>query len=139
VNAGQTCVAPDYILATRGVAERLPESLAAAVRELYGDDPAESPDYGRIVDARQFDRLAGLLASGTATVGGTHDAATRFVAPTVLVDVPPEAPVMQEEIFGPILPIIAVDGLDVAIRHINGGDKPLALYVFSEDATTRRR
>lgn len=139
MNAGQTCVAPDYVLAAPGVAERLPGAIAAAVRELYGDDAAESPDYGRIVDARQFDRLAGLLGSGTAAVGGTHDAATRFVAPTVLVDVPADAPVMREEIFGPILPIIPVDGLDEAIRHINRGDKPLALYVFSEDATTRRR
>ncbi|HEY8282033.1 MAG TPA: aldehyde dehydrogenase family protein [Leifsonia sp.] len=139
MNAGQTCVAPDYILATPGVAGRLPEALAAALRELYGDDPAESPDYGRMVDARQFDRIAGLLASGTAVVGGVHDRATRFVAPTVLVDVPVDAPVMREEIFGPILPIVPVDGLDDAIRFIRAGDKPLALYVFSDDARTRRR
>ena len=87
-----------------------PTALRDAVRDLYGDDPSQSPDYGRIVNDRQFDRLTGMLGSGTAAVGGDHDAATRYLAPTVLTDVAPDAPVMAEEIFGPILPILPVDG-----------------------------
>lgn len=139
MNAGQTCVAPDYVLAERGVVPRLTSALRDAVRELYGDDPAQSPDYGRIVDDRQFTRLTGMLGSGTTAMGGEHDAATRYLAPTVLVDVPADAPAMAQEIFGPILPVLPVDGLDDAIRFIRAGDKPLALYVFSSSATVRRR
>ncbi|MDN4598809.1 aldehyde dehydrogenase family protein [Leifsonia virtsii] len=139
MNAGQTCVAPDYVLADRAVVPGLTDALRDAVRDLYGDDPAQSPDYGRIVDDRQFERLTGMLGSGTTAVGGDHDAATRYLAPTVLVDVPENAPAMAQEIFGPILPILPVDGLDDAIRFIRSGDKPLALYVFSSSATVRRR
>ncbi|NUU05684.1 aldehyde dehydrogenase family protein [Leifsonia sp. C5G2] len=139
MNAGQTCVAPDYVLADRAVVPRLTDALRDAVRELYGDDPAQSPDYGRIVDDRQFSRLTGMLDSGTTAIGGDHDAATRYLAPTVLVDVPGDAPAMAQEIFGPILPILPVDGLDDAIRFIRAGDKPLALYVFTSSATVRRR
>lgn len=139
MNAGQTCVAPDYLLATPAVAARLTEAFRAAVIELYGDDPATSPDYGRIVNGRQFERLAALLGAGSTVVGGQTDAATRYVAPTVLADVPRDAPVMREEIFGPILPIVTVSGPDEAIRIINEGDKPLALYVFSENPRIRKR
>lgn len=139
MNAGQTCVAPDYVLAERSIVPRLADALRDAVRDLYGDDPAQSPDYGRIVNDRQFERLAGMLGSGTAAVGGGHDAETRYLAPTVLTDVAPESPAMAEEIFGPILPILPVDGLDDAIRFIRAGDKPLALYVFTSSAATRRR
>ncbi|MGN7800670.1 aldehyde dehydrogenase family protein [Leifsonia sp. 22587] len=139
MNAGQTCVAPDYVLADRAIAPRLADALRDAVRELYGDDPAQSPDYGRIVNDRQFERLTGMLGSGTAAVGGDHDAATRYLAPTVLTGVAPDSPVMAEEIFGPILPILPVDGLDEAIRIIRTGDKPLALYAFTSDARARRR
>lgn len=139
MNAGQTCVAPDYVLADRAVVPRLTDALRDAVRELYGDDPAQSPDYGRIVDDRQFSRLTGMLGAGITAIGGDHDAATRYLAPTVLVDVPGDAPAMAQEIFGPILPILPVDGLDDAIRFIRAGDKPLALYVFTSSATVRRR
>lgn len=139
MNAGQTCVAPDYVLATRSVSERLAAALAGAVRELYGDDPAESPDYGRIVNERQFERLRGLLDSGRTAFGGESDAASRYLAPTVLVDVPRDAPAMAEEIFGPVLPIVTVGGLDEALRFIRAGEKPLALYVFSERREVRRR
>jgi len=140
MNAGQTCVAPDYVLATSSVAARLADALRVAIRELYGDDPAQSPDYGRIVDDRQFTRLTGLLdGAGTTAVGGVQDAAGRYLAPTVLTDVPRDAAVMAEEIFGPILPIVPVTGLDDAIRFIRAGDKPLALYAFTERAAVRRR
>ncbi|WP_082518962.1 aldehyde dehydrogenase family protein [Leifsonia sp. Leaf336] len=139
MNAGQTCVAPDYILASRTVAGRLADELSTALRALYGDDPAQSPDYGRIVNERQFDRLSGLLGAGRTAVGGESDAASRYLAPTVLIDVPRDSAVMGEEIFGPVLPIVTVDGLDDAIAFIRSGDKPLALYLFSERREVRRR
>jgi aldehyde dehydrogenase (NAD+) len=139
MNAGQTCVAPDYLLATAEVARRLEPALIAATRELYGDDPSTNPDYGRIVNQEHLDRLTGLLPSGRAIVGGSSDGASLYLAPTVLADVPRDAPIMEDEIFGPVLPIVTVSGLDDAIRHITAGEKPLALYVFSENATVRRR
>ncbi|MFF8938067.1 aldehyde dehydrogenase family protein [Streptomyces paradoxus] len=139
LNAGQTCVAPDYVLTDPGTAAALEPLLADAVKALYGSDPAASGEYGRIVNERHFDRLTGLLGSGRTVVGGTSDRAAKYLAPTVLADVAPDAPVMREEIFGPILPIVTVPGLDEAIDFINDRDKPLALYVFTESDGTRRR
>jgi aldehyde dehydrogenase (NAD+) len=139
LNAGQTCVAPDYVLTDPGTAAALEPLLASAVEKLYGSDPADSGEYGRIINERHFDRLTGLLDSGRTVVGGTSDRTTKYIAPTVLADVDPESPVMGEEIFGPILPIVTVPGLDEAIGFINDRDKPLALYVFTDSDTTRRR
>ncbi len=139
MNAGQTCVAPDYLLATAEVARKLEPALIAATKELYGDDPQASADYGRIINEKQFSRLSTLLDAGRRVVGGTIDSASRYIAPTVLADVPRDAEIMQHEIFGPILPIITVSGLDEAIRLITAGEKPLALYVFSESDRVRRR
>ncbi|MFD9129994.1 aldehyde dehydrogenase family protein [Kitasatospora sp. NPDC059571] len=139
LNAGQTCVAPDYVLADPATAAALAQALAAAVEDRYGADPAAAPHYSRIVNERHFDRLVGLLGSGRAVVGGGHDRAERYLAPTVLTGVAPDAPVMQEEIFGPILPILEVAGPDEAIAFVNGREKPLALYVFSGSAQVRRR
>ncbi|MEU3937163.1 aldehyde dehydrogenase family protein [Streptomyces sp. NPDC029044] len=139
LNAGQTCVAPDYVLTDPKTAAALEPLLVNAVQALYGSDPASSGEYGRIINERHFDRLTGLLDSGRTVVGGTSDRAAKYIAPTVLADVSPDAPVMREEIFGPILPIVTVPGLDEAIAFINDRDKPLALYVFSESDGTRRR
>lgn len=139
LNAGQTCVAPDYVLTDPETAAALEPLLTNAVNALYGSDPAASGEYGRIVNERHFDRLTGLLDSGRTVVGGTGDRAAKYLAPTVLADVSPDAPVMREEIFGPILPIVTVPGLDEAIDFINDRDKPLALYVFTESDGTRRR
>lgn len=139
LNAGQTCVAPDYVLTDPETARALEPALARAVEELYGSDPAASGTYGRIVNERHFDRLSGLLGSGRVVTGGGTDRATKYIAPTVLADVDPEAPVMREEIFGPVLPIVTVPGLDEAIGFINDRDKPLALYAFTESEETRRR
>jgi aldehyde dehydrogenase (NAD+) len=138
-NAGQTCVAPDYVLADPATARALEPALAQAVLELYGPDPAASPAYGRIINERHFDRVAALLGSGRIVLGGRHDRAERYIAPTVLAEVDPHAPVMLEEIFGPVLPIIEVAGLDEAIAFINKRDKPLALYAFAGNESTRRR
>ncbi|MEV1019303.1 aldehyde dehydrogenase family protein [Streptomyces sp. NPDC050264] len=139
LNAGQTCVAPDYVLTDPGTARGLEGALAKAVQETFGADPARTSAYGRIVNDRHFDRLTGLLDSGRVVVGGEHDRASRYLAPTVLADVAPDSPVMAEEIFGPILPIVEVDGLDEAIAFINDRDKPLALYAFTESGATRDR
>ncbi|MFJ5731619.1 aldehyde dehydrogenase family protein [Streptomyces paradoxus] len=139
LNAGQTCVAPDYVLTDPETAAALEPLLADAVKALYGSDPAASGEYGRIINERHFDRLTGLLDSGRTVVGGTSDRAAKYLAPTVLADVAPDAPVMREEIFGPILPIVTVPGLDEAIDFINDRDKPLALYVFTESDGTRHR
>ncbi|MFI8461916.1 aldehyde dehydrogenase family protein [Kitasatospora sp. NPDC085464] len=139
LNAGQTCVAPDYVLAIGDSAAGLEAELASAVRELFGDDPAGSTDYGRIVNERHFDQLTALLGDGRTVIGGDHDRAARYLAPTVLADVPATAPVMQAEIFGPVLPVLTVPDLDAAIAFINERDKPLALYAFTESADTKRR
>ncbi|PPS69973.1 MULTISPECIES: aldehyde dehydrogenase family protein [Streptomyces] len=139
INAGQTCVAPDYVLTTQETAAALETALVRAVDALYGGDPASSPEYGRIINERHFDRLSALLDSGRVVTGGDSDRTGKYIAPTVLADVDPKSPVMQEEIFGPILPIVTVSGLDEAIDFINDRDKPLALYVFSESGETRDR
>ncbi|AYG04504.1 aldehyde dehydrogenase family protein [Gryllotalpicola protaetiae] len=139
LNAGQTCIAPDYVLATSTVQAKLGPLIAKWIERYFGADPKKSGDYGRIINDRQFERLAGLLGAGRLVTGGERDAGERYLAPTVLAEVPRDAPVMQQEIFGPILPFVTVDGLDDAIRYITAGEKPLALYVFSDDARTRRR
>ncbi|NWH80560.1 AL3B1 dehydrogenase, partial [Piaya cayana] len=132
-NAGQTCVAPDYVLCSLEMRDKLLPALREAIVEFYGSDPKESPDFGRLVGDKQFQRVQALLSSGTVAIGGQTDAETRYIAPTVLVDVQPSDPVMQEEIFGPILPIVTVASVDDAIAFINARERPLALYVFSSD------
>ena len=139
LNAGQTCVAPDYVLAVGDTAAELETQLALAVSTAFGEDPAADPEYGRIVNERHFDRLTGLLGSGRVVTGGGHDRTGRYLAPTVLADVSPEAAVMQSEIFGPILPIVTVPDLDAAIAFINQRDKPLALYAFTDSERTKQR
>ncbi|MEU1457576.1 aldehyde dehydrogenase family protein [Streptomyces avermitilis] len=139
LNAGQTCVAPDYVLTDPETGRALETELARAVASIYGTEPETSGEYGRIVNERHFDRLSGLLDSGRVVTGGGSDRTAKYIAPTVLADVDPESPVMQEEIFGPILPIVTVPGLDEAIDFINDRDKPLALYVFTGSGTTRER
>lgn len=139
LNAGQTCVAPDYVLTDPETAPALADALAAAVESLFGPDASAHPEYGRIVNERHFDRLVGLLGSGRTVTGGVHDRATKYIAPTVLADVAPDAPVMGEEIFGPVLPIVTVGGLDEAIAFINDRDKPLALYAFTQNPAVRER
>lgn len=139
LNAGQTCVAPDYVLATPGAARRLEPALSAAVAELFGPDPATSASYGRIVSERHVDRLEALMGSGRTVVGGGTSRADRYVAPTVLADVDLGSPVMQEEVFGPVLPLVTVSGLQEAIDVIGARPEPLALYAFTASAAARDR
>ncbi len=131
LNAGQTCIAPDYALVARGREAELVDRLARAVTEFYGADPKTSPDYARIVNDRHFDRVVRMIDGAHVVIGGDSDAAQRYVAPTVLADVTPDIPAMQEEIFGPVLPVLTVDDVDEAVRFVNERDRPLALYVFS--------
>ncbi|MEJ2299417.1 MAG: aldehyde dehydrogenase family protein, partial [Woeseiaceae bacterium] len=138
-NAGQTCIAPDYVLVDADTEKKLVPLLRDAITNMFGDDPATSDSYGRIVNDRHFERLSGLLASGEVAIGGQADAAERFIAPTVLTGVATDSAVMQEEIFGPILPIVRSDDLEAAIRFIRRGDKPLAAYIFTRDAQAEQR
>ena len=138
-NAGQTCVAPDYVLATRHTLDALKPLLVKAIRDSYGDEPSGSPDYGRIVNSRHLERLSGLIDPAQVVTGGDSNPSTRYLAPTVLDGVSFDDPVMAEEIFGPVLPLVEVSGVDEAIEVVNRRDKPLALYVFTSDPDTRRR
>ncbi|XP_071472101.1 aldehyde dehydrogenase family 3 member B1 isoform X2 [Marmota flaviventris] len=138
-NAGQTCVAPDYVLCSPETRERLLPALQSAITRFYGDDPQSSPSLGRIISQKHFKRLQGLLGCGRVAIGGQSDESELYIAPTVLVDVQETEPVMQEEIFGPILPLVTVRSLDEAIDFINRREKPLALYAFSNSSQVVQR
>jgi acyl-CoA reductase-like NAD-dependent aldehyde dehydrogenase len=133
INAGQICTAPDHVLVWPEVKDELVAHLVQAVRDFYGDDPQRSPDYGRIINRKATERLARLLDSGTAVVGGRADLDDFYIAPTVLVDVPWDSPIMQEEVFGPILPVLEIDSVLGVIDWVNRNPHPLGLYVFAED------
>ncbi|WEV41462.1 aldehyde dehydrogenase family protein [Bifidobacterium sp. ESL0682] len=137
-NAGQTCVAPDYVLTTPDLIEPLAEKITAFTKKFFGDNPTESASYGHIVNTKQFDRLVKLLPTDRKAFSVSKtDRERLYIAPTVLTDVQPDDPVMQEEIFGPILPILAVKDAKEAVAFINERPKPLALYVFTCSKTTR--
>ncbi|MFW2383115.1 MAG: aldehyde dehydrogenase family protein, partial [Acidimicrobiales bacterium] len=136
LNAGQTCIAPDYVLVTEPNRDRLIDLIVDAWGRFYGPNPQKSADLGRIVSDRHLQRLVGLLTDQTVAHGGDHDAASRYMAPTIVVDPDLQSPLMTEEIFGPILPVVTVDSVDDAIRFVNGRPKPLALYPFSKDDDT---
>lgn len=140
INAGQTCIAPDYLLCEPALCEQVVKELRAALQEYYGEEPQKSPDYGRIINSRHFKRVQGLLeGGGTVAFGGQTDEEDLYIAPTVMTNVDPEAPVMQEEIFGPILPVLTLPGVDQALNFINDREKPLAIYVFSKDQKIIKR
>ena len=138
-NAGQICIAPDYLLTDAETEARLLPLLKKAIRDMFGDDPQQSESYCRIINDRHFERVSKLIDSGKLAMGGQLDATDRYIAPTVIVDVPPDSPVMQEEIFGPILPVVRANNLEDAIAHIRNGEKPLAAYIFTSDRTTEQK
>ncbi|XP_027763754.1 aldehyde dehydrogenase, dimeric NADP-preferring-like [Empidonax traillii] len=109
------------------------ENIKATLQEFYGEDVKSSPDYGRIVNKRHFKRVMGLLEGQKIAHGGENDEASCFIAPTILTDVSPDSKVMEEEIFGPVLPIVTMKSVEEAIEFINRREKPLALYVFSNN------
>jgi aldehyde dehydrogenase (NAD+) len=139
LNAGQTCIAPDYLLVNEAIKPALVEALQQRLQQCYGDQPSQSPDYSRIVNERQFDRLVGLLNQGQVLAGGEHHRPDRYIAPTLIDQVTWDDPVMQEEIFGPILPILTYRRLEDAIAIIQQRPKPLALYLFSRDRQVQRQ
>ena len=138
-NAGQTCVAPDYLLVQKNIKSALIEKLLEFVKIFYGDNPQQSPDLARIVNDRQFDRLVNLLDEGKILIGGNHDRSDRFIAPTLIDGIRPNSKIMAEEIFGPILPILEYDQLSDAIKIVNAHPKPLALYFFSSNKQNQQR
>ncbi|WP_114853280.1 aldehyde dehydrogenase family protein [Brachybacterium sp. YJGR34] len=140
-NAGQTCIAPDYLMATPETARALVPHLLRAVRSLYGRSPRRAADYGRMVSRRHLERVLALIDDERCVLGGTAEADpdARYLPPTIMTDVDWDDPVMAEEIFGPVLPILTVDGPDEAIARIRAGDQPLTLYLFSRDADLEER
>jgi aldehyde dehydrogenase (NAD+) len=137
LNAGQTCVAPDYVLADIKIRDELVSKIGAAVTKFTAD----KPNGMRIVNQRQFDRISGYLSGGDGkvTVGGACDASSLRIQPAVVVDPDPDGPLMQNEIFGPVLPVITAQNLDDAIRFVNSRPKPLAAYLFTKTKETRER
>ncbi|MCL5875895.1 MAG: aldehyde dehydrogenase [Candidatus Dependentiae bacterium] len=131
LNAGQSCVAPDYLLVDASVKEELISYMKQYITDFFGDNPLHSPDYGRIVNQKQLTRLKGLLQNGTVRHGGTIVEQERYIAPTLLDEVPLDTTSMQEEIFGPILPIISYTSITKAVAIIKQLPKPLAIYVFT--------
>ncbi|GJM38349.1 MAG: aldehyde dehydrogenase [Acidimicrobiales bacterium] len=137
LNAGQTCVAPDYVLVTEKNRDALVDSMKTAFDEFSGGKGTkDNKDFGSIVTDRHAGRLEGLLADhgGTVAFGGDVDVDAKYVEPTVIVDPAKDSKIMQEEIFGPLLPVITVESMTEAVEIVNGREKPLALYVFAEDA-----
>lgn len=130
LNAGQTCIAPDYLMLHKNIKDKFLSELEKAFRELLGDDPQKSEHFVRIVNDAAFDRLKGYLADGEVVFGGKTDKDERYFSPTVLDHVSPDSPVMQEEIFGPIFPVQTFSSLDEVIRFVSMREKPLALYYF---------
>lgn len=137
LNAGQTCIAPDYLLIHRPLQEPFTEAFARALQRLHGDDAQQSPCYVRLVNDRAFERVAGYLAQGKVLIGGRTDAADRYIEPTLLAEVDPASPVMQEEIFGPVLPMLPFDDIGEAVALVNDREKPLALYYFGPEKAGR--
>ncbi len=133
INAGQTCIAPDYLMVHESVKEQLVDRIIHYIERFYGTMPTESPDYPKIINQKHFDRLLGLTKDATIMFGGGADSDQQIIAPTLLADVDWDHPSMQEEIFGPILPVMEFDNLPDAIARINDRPKPLALYLFSNN------
>ncbi len=144
LNAGQTCIAPDHLLVTPAQRQPLVEAIAKAWRDFHGDDPLASDDLASLVNAAQFERLESLLAGarerGQVLVGGRSDPARRRIEPTLLaVDDPDQDPLMQEELFGPLLPLIVVANLQEALERVRRGSKPLTLYLFGGNRRERQQ
>ena len=133
MNAGQTCIAPDYVLVHRSVKDQLVSKLKENFKQMHGEDPSKSEDFGRIINAKRFKSIAAYLTQGKLVTGGRHNEADLYIEPTILEDISMNDSVMQIEIFGPVLPIIAYDSNEEVIKWIEKNPFPLALYVYAED------
>lgn len=139
LNCGQTCVAPDYIYCHRSVKDKLVKEVQKQIQKQYGKQPLRNPNYGKIINEKHFDRLLGLIDKNKTVHGGDSDRHALRIEPTVLDNVTFADAVMQEEIFGPIMPILIFDNLDEAIRNINAMPHPLALYLFTSDKAAAKK
>jgi aldehyde dehydrogenase (NAD+) len=139
LNGGQTCVAPDYLLLHDAVKEKFYKAFAKSVKEFYGNNPQDSADYPRIINDRHFNRLAALIKDGEIIVGGQTDADTRYIAPTLIEIDSLDHPLMSDEIFGPILPVLTIQSIDEAISIVKQFEKPLAFYIFSNNYSNQQK
>ena len=137
INAGQTCIAPDYLYVHESVKEELLSKIAASIDKIFGPDIIQSKYYPRIVNQQAFETLEKLLHQGKIRYGGQTDAASKFIAPTLIDEIEPGFQVMQDEIFGPILPVMTFNHIDQAVSYINSHDKPLAFYYFGKSRKAR--
>ncbi len=133
LNCGQTCVAPDYIYCDRSIKERLLKEIKKQIQKQYGREPLTRENYGKIINEKHFDRILGLIDTDKVVCGGNADRGRLQIEPTVMDNVTFADAVMQEEIFGPVMPILTYDTLDEAVRNVNSMPRPLALYVFTKD------
>ena len=133
LNCGQTCVAPDYVYCHRSVKDQLLKEVQDQIRKQYGSHPLDNPDYGKIINEKHFDRILGLIEETKVIHGGSSDRKALRIEPTVLDNVSFSDPVMQEEIFGPVMPVLVFDSLEEVIARINSMPHPLALYFFTSD------
>lgn len=138
-NAGQTCVAPDYILAHKDIKEKLIEEIKQQIKNFYGENPKESKDFARIINERHFDRIVNLIEGEKIIEGGIFDREQKYISPTLLDKISWKSKIMQEEIFGPVLPIIEYESEEEFIDEIKKREKPLAMYIFTEDKKFKNR
>ena len=138
INAGQTCIAPDYLLVHKDVRDELLDSLRDVIQTFYGVRPEESYDYARIIHEKRFDILVSYLSQGRVVAGGRIDRSLLFIEPTLMEDVAPDSPLMQEEIFGPILPVFTFSNMEEALTIVRRQPDPLAFYLFTKDASLER-
>lgn len=139
MNAGQTCVAPDHLWVDRRIAPALLDAMRMEIRSFYGENPQQSPDYGRIINRRHYDRLHALLADGRIVHGGRADADELYLEPAILTNVPADSAVMRDEIFGPVLPVLEYDDIAEVLTKLRGLPPPLALYLFTADRGLQQR
>jgi aldehyde dehydrogenase (NAD+) len=138
-NAGQTCAAPDYVYVHKQVKKQLLDNLRKYILHFYGPNPQENKDFGRIINVQHTERLAELIDREKIIIGGEYEIASRYIAPTVLDGVGWDSPVMADEIFGPVLPVLEFESLETMIREINSRPKPLSLYLFTTSKTTEKK
>ncbi len=138
INAGQTCIAPDYLLVHSSVKDELLAKISANIEIMYGPDIRQSPWFPRIVNIQAMERLQKLLLHGKIVYGGELDISEKYMAPTIIDEVKPDFPIMQEEIFGPVLPVMTFDKIDEAIAFVNANEKPLAFYYFGKNRQARK-
>jgi aldehyde dehydrogenase (NAD+) len=139
INSGQTCTAPDYILVQKEVKGQLIENLKKQILSFYGEDAKSSPDYGRIINKKHFQRIQSLIREGTIVYGGETDESELYISPTIIDDVKWEHKIMKEEIFGPVLPVLTFEKIEDVVEILASKEKPLALYLYTTDSAVKQR